>query len=314
MNKNEFEVLRDYMFRGQTGNILIGHKFNTYGKPFLSFLNSYFETDISQTMFDEVTEGEGGEQNKIDTFYSSSLQSLLFFANVSDSNRITVERTSYNKVRFEFENRVIGYPSSVDVVLINEADGVAKDILFIESKFLEPVRDSRKADDSANSVVGRSYFENKKSGYKAKLNISNDELAVLGFDTATEIKGKFAINPIKENKYVYAYGIKQMFSHLIGIVNFMQEENRRIKTADNVNIRFMTLYNSLPNIGNEKILNAEKKLHDFESHYNAAAEVLDNKLPGIKVLPLMSYQKLYKQICQDYPLSEPIVEFYHLLD
>lgn len=280
--------------------------------------------------YDQVVNGEGNEKEKISAVYSSSLQSLLFFAWVSKDNPLTInindEEISFTDVCFEYKNKVIGYPSSVDVVL---TDGVGKNILFIESKLIEILRDS---DKEGKAVVGKSYFNDQKySSYYQALNLDKDALAEIGIK-----KDDAVIRPLSPQKYVYSYGVKQMLAHVIGINNFINDENKNDQRCSNelrnyqdANVYFMELYNAFPGIegSEEGFLQPHK---DYEEHINKVIEVVQKKntyeidnpkemfIKAIKKRAVViSYQKLYlesQKSVKPYRLSQNIVDFYHLID
>jgi len=75
---------------------------------FSSDIEDFFDVDVSKH-FDSVIYGQGNEQEKINSVYSSSLQSLLIFSKVSEENPIIINATTYTKAYFEYKNKVIGY-------------------------------------------------------------------------------------------------------------------------------------------------------------------------------------------------------------
>ena len=89
-------------------------------KCFKSEIEEIFGIKIDCKLYDSVVNGQGNEKDKIDSLYSSSLQSLVVFHNVNSNNQIKIqinnEHLSFDKVYFEQKNKVIGYPSSIDVV------------------------------------------------------------------------------------------------------------------------------------------------------------------------------------------------------
>lgn len=305
------KVIRDYLLgidleteRVNT-DIVEDDKFISRQKCFKDDLERIFGCDISCKLYDQVVNGEGSEKDKIDTVYSSSLQSLLFFSQVRKDNKLTVniegKNIEFEHVQFEYKNRVIGYPSSVDVVLSDEN---GKNILFIESKLAEIARSSKKKiDDEAmpgEKVVGISYFKkDEDSGYYKALKLGNDEtkdeprsdaqdeLKQLGI-IFPENEGAYPICkrenkgannalitlPIGENankKYVYSEGIKQILAHIIGIINYKHGRNIEDKRCSNElrayekdsNVYYMELYNGFP-MSNEKMdVESQKKIEEI---------------------------------------------------
>lgn len=293
-------------------------------------LEETFECKMECSLYDQVVNGEGNEKDKIRTVYSSSLQSLLFFSPVDAGKKINLtiagEKIVFSKVLFEYKNKVIGFPSSIDVVLADESE---KHILFIESKLAEIARDSKKKTIKNNSPgtkeVGISYFGG--DGYKKtfhvnegdfkdfyeKLGIEKPEGEDSYFVEKTAGKGsiKAKIVPIDNNSYVYSYGIKQMLSHLIGIMNFINGERVSEGLSDDVldsKIYFMEICNGFPGIGDEEIDNAQR---EYFEHVKKVEEILGEKCPQITMLHT-TYQRLYELIKDSYTLDKKVVDFYHL--
>ena len=295
------------------------------------FFERKFGTNISCTQYCSVVTSNGSEDEKIDTFYSSSLQSLLFFSGVSEKNPLVYRDVTYTKVCFEWKNPVLQSPSCVDVVLIGKTKTGKTAILFIESKLFEIVRDSDKV---GKCVVGSTYFTGAR-GYKKLLKLEDKDFSALGIDKDDQDgKKRSRITPIPDGgeKYVYSYGIKQLFSHVIGILNFIKtpasvkELNQGIEQfPENVSdceIAFLTLINDLPGF---TAFDARQKIEDFEEHYKKAIEVLKQKLVETRLKfvgnggsGIATYQDFYQEISKNvagtpaYTLSSRIKEYYHL--
>lgn len=314
---------------------------------FKNVIEGIFDCTIDCDMYDQVVNGEGNEKDKISSVYSSSLQSLLFFSQVSESNPLVIglnekesEKIEFTEVHFEYKNKVIGYPSSIDVVLVDKAK---KNILFIESKLAEIARDSCKLKEGVErskvgtKEVGISYLSDDTNGYynalgllrivDANPKLCNDDLAEIGIEAVyadsypmsqTFIRGKSKeksrIYPIDGNEYVYSYGIKQMLAHIIGIINYRNDcvgDNcsgylRSIHSS--ANVYFMELFNELPNINKYEITKAQE---DYVKHVNKVFDVIKNrKVKDIKCM-ITSYQKLFSD-SDEYKISQKIVDFYHL--
>ena len=297
-------------------------------------IDNIFDIDLDEYSLDRVINGEGNEKEKIDSVYSSSMQSLVIFNQVNKGKKLTLtlsdnKKHTFTKALFEYKNKVIGYPSSVDVVLLSEDN---KDVLFIESKFYEIVRDSVKknnTDKKSFNVVGVSYFLNKKNSYYQALNIrKEDKLEDYGFDVPEFFgekkptsKAERAIKPIKGNTYVYPYGIKQFLSHIIGIMNiFDPSENadKELKDMNIENIFFVSIYNELPGYNEEDSI---EKQNDYKIHYEKIEKLLkgkgysvknpnNNKDIVIQLCGIKSYQSLFKD--NDYLSEEKIKDFYKI--
>ena len=295
-------------------------------------IRKFFDAEwVECSQYEAVTSGEGNEKEKIDSAFSSSLQSLLFFAQAPNKG-ITIpfedgDRT-FNKVIFEYKNKVIGYPSSVDVVLY---DDTGDSICFVESKLLEIVRDSNK---EGKAEVGISYFAKKGVGYCETLGLAVSDLKNLGMTVPTEefldvVKGSgFSnqfIKPLSGNTYVYSYGIKQVLSHLIGIVAFLKGESAYdagdplpLKMRSFKKCYYLQLYNELPDFDGDK--DAKTKLENFETHFKAVTKTVMDKMPKKKDKPsidhieIMTYQKLFEKNEQRGLISDVSRDYYHLKD
>ena len=269
--------------------------------------------------------GKGHEGEKITQAHSSSLQAFMIFRKVKEGNPIRIDNIKYDQVLFEVQHKAIGYDSYIDVALKNDNG----DVLFIESKLFEVVRDSKK---EGSFVVGPSYFSKHENGYQEKLKFSFDDLKEIGIDFPLESKmygenasaikkeiiqksenkdGYSKINALPEGKWVYSYGIKQILSHVIGILNCEEYEKTPKK------VRFAYLYNKLP--GYEKN-DAQNKLNDYIKHIKKVYEKLKERNPELENLlsnPILTYQGLYndernkiyfnsvgEMVCQYYQLDK----------
>ncbi len=307
------ETIAFYLFNNCSG---IEEKYKGYRLTDICAkrLNEVFGTTINEDQYGYVVNGNGKERDKINKAYSSSLQSLLFFSSVSENNPLTINKVEYTQVLFEFKNRVIKSPSSIDVVLI---DKDYKNFVFIESKLTEIPRDSN---IDGSPVIGRSYFNNScSSGYEKALSLEQSDLNDIGIkpkDDPETSKQLRRVHKIKDNEYVYSYGIKQILSHLIGISNFKKNvkdstEGRLSGKLDckDIRITYIELYNAFPKINDKEI---EDKISNFVSHCGEVCSIIMSKEPKVvnKFL-VMSYQDLYKYR-GDYKISDKVVSFYHL--
>lgn len=285
----------------------------TYGEYIADFIKETFNKKIELSkdeirLLEHVINGQGQEKDKITSPYSSSLQSFLIFRKVSKENPIKINDIEYDKVDFEVKNPVINYPSSIDVKLSNDN----KDVLFIESKLYEVIRDSNK---NGMPVIGPSYFSDDKNGYLKKLKLSKNDLQKIGIifpledhmygQKASDIKkeiikpeqskekddGYVSIQAIEKDKWVYSYGIKQILSHIIGILNY--------KGSPLKQRRFAYLYNELPDY-EEKLQDyqgdsVDDKIKDYNEHVNEVFKLLKDK-PGNEIKKsILTYQELYQK-------------------
>ena len=330
MTKKDYEKLYDYLTKGdktieayfekdEKGNYT--GKFKKSSKCKIKQFHEIFSASIKCEQYDAVANGEGNEQEKIDSVYSSSLQSLLVFHGVSGKNPIIIGSDTFTKVLFEYKNKVIGYPSSIDVVLIGD-----KSIAFIESKFLEIVRDSteeKNGKSAARKVVGISYFGPSDNGYKNALKLKREDLDKMKVnypkngpfldDVSGLSKNVQSIDKLDDNTFVYSEGIKQILSHLIGIQSFKNnvsvyedgEDPIPLDKRSNKKIIYVELYNSFPGFDY-----AKKRIIDFKKHAKVVKDVIKDK-HLVDEFYVMSYQDLIKNN-PEYTLSKKVLEYYHL--
>lgn len=321
------KVLMEYL--GLNSNDLINYtKFKVpKDECRIKQINDRFGAKVTCAQYCSVISGNGSEDEKIDTFYSSSLQSLLFFSGVSEKNPLVYRGVRYTKVIFEWMNPVLRSPSCVDVVLVGKNEAGKTAILFIESKLFEIVRDS---DKEGKHVVGSTYFSDKR-GYQ-RLQLNEEDFLKCGIDKDDKDgKKRSRIKPLGKGKYVYSYGIKQFFSHLIGILNYIEDPaaSEKLnqgtepfsKDVSDCEIAFLTLINELPGF---TAFDARQKIKDYKEHYKKAVEALKNKsevarlkFEGEDKSGIATYQDFYREVSQNvaenavYSLSSIIEEYYH---
>ena len=333
MTKEEYKTIYAYLLdncpenekyfeKDKNGNYT--GKFKNAADCKIHLINKIFETRVKCEQYDIVANGEGNEKEKIDTVYSSSLQSLLVFYNVSQGNKICIGEYEFDEVLFEYRNTVINRPSSIDVVLI---DNSKRAIAFIESKFLEIIRDSTKDEKNKTAdrkVVGISYFDAKDHhGYNLSLHLEQEELDLMGI---TYPKGlyldsvwgqshlKQSVTRLKHNKYVYAEGIKQILSHIIGIQSFKRDESEYIVDPITNHQRFekviyVELYNNFPNLKRDL---KDIKIENFIEHCKVVKKVLTENHNGlVDEFLILSYQDLLAKNPY-YKISSKVASYFHI--
>ena len=333
MTKEEYKTIYAYLLdncpenekyfeKDKNGNYT--GKFKNAADCKIHLINKIFETRVKCEQYDIVANGEGNEKEKIDTVYSSSLQSLLVFYNVSQGNKICIGEYEFDEVLFEYRNTVINRPSSIDVVLV---DNSKRAIAFIESKFLEIIRDSTKDEKNKTAdrkVVGISYFDAKNPhGYNLSLHLEQEELDLMGI---TYPKGlyldsvwgqshlKQSVKRLKDNKYVYADGIKQILSHIIGIQSFKRGESEYLDDPIPDHQRFekviyVELYNDFPNLKKDV---KETKIEDFIEHCKVVKKVLTENHKGlIDEFVILSYQELFAEN-HYYDISPKVTNYFRI--
>lgn len=203
-----------------------------------SLFSERFDVGADYEQFEQafriVTNGVGNEMAKINSVISSSLLSLLVFYKLfnNESDEISLHLKLNNRdyiftqALFEVRNKVIGYPSCVDVVL-KATDGT---LLFLESKFTEYI------DEIATS---KSYGVGYCPLYKQLVDCLNDA------DLAVETNEKNLILTSNSGKR-YIEGIKQSISHLIGLVQGPQQS--KDETYEDFYKEYLSLYRSSPRL------------------------------------------------------------------
>lgn len=169
------------------------------------------KSELFNRAFKSVTEGVGGEINKINSVESSALLGLLaFFPLYSKQCALTISlpelgKVTFNRCFYEVRNKVIGFPSCVDVALQSE-DG--KILLYLESKL------SEYEEIDTEMSYGISYHELYKN--------LTDMLNAVSFKESVNDKEDEMV--LKSDNAVYIEGIKQTISHLIGLVKGPQHK------------------------------------------------------------------------------------------
>lgn len=284
----------------------------------LETLSKIFDLTVTTKMrelFKAATSGDGDEKSKIVTLHSSSLLAFLCFYDVSN-HPITIDDTEYNEVMFEIKNDVIntslGKPSNIDVLLMGEN---RKKLLFLESKFTE-------------YLSGGKVFLSPER-YKKFYDLLSEKLKLpfkTSFDKVKHKPNKSHSEPFETEEYClktkertseYLGGIKQAFSHLLGIAtgpaNQQASENEAYKMSLLENAEKIKFASIVFNCDNDKF----KKYDDL---YNSVfknsdviketiKEVLDKRELKLTIVPhLLQYQEVF----QANFLHEKVREFYRV--
>lgn len=284
----------------------------------LEALSKIFDLTLTPEMrelFKSATDGDGDEKSKILTLHSSSLLAFLCFYDVSN-HPITIDETEYNEVMFEVKNDVInaslGKPSNIDVLLMGEN---RKKLLFLESKFTE-------------YLSGGKVFLSPER-YKKFYDLLSEKLKlpfIASFDKVKYKPNKSHIEPFETEKYClktnertseYLGGIKQAFSHLLGIAtgpaNQQASGNEAYKMSLLENAEEIKFASIVFNCDNDKF----KKYDDlyksvFENSdviKETIKEVLKKRELKLTIVPhLLQYQEVF----QANFLHEKVREFYRV--
>ena len=324
-------LLRNIKEESIKNKVSFSHKNETntrYNPKFIHQPNECFKYTIEKMfglknikckLYDSVINGEGNEKDKINSIYSSSLQSLVVFHSVDKNHpiKITIDNKelTFTNVYFEQKNKVIGYPSSVDVVLTNKDS-----VLFIESKLFEIIRNSTDSKELPK-VVGVSYLSKRESSYFNVFGFDKDELKSTGIhsdkypieDKTLNKDDSESITQIEGNTFVYPEGIKQVLSHIIGITNFAKGNYhdgciRELKEKKFKKFYFIELYNKLPGFDLEGEDKIEEILNQFERHVKKVFEVVKDKVNV--VCDIKTYQDIYLENKELF--NDIVVKYYHL--
>ena len=318
-------------------------------KKALDYIKKKFDVAISESLANDALYGNGNEIKSVYSGNSSALQALLVFSQVSETNPLVIDGIKYTEVHFEYKNKVINYPSSLDVVLLDGREGEERNCLCIESKYSEYFNSGK------NLVVGPSYLSKDQNGYYKKLNLSAKELIGLGIDLEEKMLEKFrekssneislilkdynfklgrftkkrnndielinsvGIKPILGNEHVYSYGIKQILSHTIGIINMHNPNGYKrcsnyLKDEKFKTVKFLTIDNDyLNNISdlNRKIVD---DVHKHESYLLNLLRSKDYKCDGIPITFLnpTTYQELFENNKPYFDNLPKVVSYYNL--
>lgn len=272
-------------------------------------LYELFKVDIDYKEWNEkfhmAVGGSGNELKKITTLHSSSLLAFLFFVGVSKKNPITYKNITYTQVFFEVKNKVFpsasskDKPSNIDVLLVSDE---GKNLLFLESKFTEYIHHGKVTLSEKYLNFYKTFFE-------------------LNSNTGLQLKdGALQLEAGRNSKYIA--GIKQMFSHIIGLATDSDASTPNklktiIKNAEQVLVKEIIFKWEDTESKNFSEL-YESAFKDFNS--NVLEKCLlgegceKGKIDRIKVdSDVLTYQALYK-LNKDFKLPESVKKFYKFED
>lgn len=265
-------------------------------------------------LFEAATSGDGNEKSRILTLHSSSLLAFLCFNDVAN-HPITIDGIVYDEVMFEVKNDVIdaslGKPSNIDVLLMGEN---RKKLLFLESKFTEYLSG------------GKVFLSPDRYKYFYELLSEKLELPfIASFDKVKHKPNKSHSEPFETEEYClktkertseYLGGIKQAFSHLLGIATGPAKKQTKgnedytrslLENADE--IRFASIVFNCDNKKFEKYDELYKSVFkNSEVILETIKEVLPKSEIKLTIVPeLLQYQKVF----QDNNLSDEVRNFYN---
>ena len=263
-------------------------------------------------LFEAATSGDGNEKSRILTLHSSSLLAFLCFNDVAN-HPITIDGIVYDEVMFEVKNDVIdaslGKPSNIDVLLMGDN---RKKLLFLESKFTE--------------YLSRGYvtLSNKYRDLYIKLQKLNLPFNIKFINVLQESDNSHKEPDIKEGIRLYTeektseylYGIKQAFSHLLGIATGPAKKQTKgnedytrslLENADEIKFASIVFNCDNKKFDDYKIL-YESVFENSEVILETIKEVLPKSEIKLTIVPkLLQYQKVF----QDNNLSDEVRNFYN---
>lgn len=267
--------------------------------------------ESARGLFEAAKSGNGNEKQKILTLHSSSLLAFLCFNDIAN-HPIKIDGTVYNEVMFEVKNNVInesGTPSNIDVLLMGDN---RKKLLFLESKFTEYL--------SGGYVT----LSNKYRDLYIKLQKLNLPFNIKFINVLQESDNSHKEPDIKEGIRLYTedktseylYGIKQAFSHLLGIATGPAKKQTKgnedytrslLENADEIKFASIVFNCDNKKFDDYKLL-YESVFENSEVILETIKEVLPKSEIKLTIVPkLLQYQKVF----QDNNLSDEVRNFYN---
>ena len=273
--------------------------------------------ESARGLFEAATSGDGNEKSRILTLHSSSLLAFLCFNGVAN-HPITIDGIVYDEVMFEVKNDEInaslGKPSNIDVLLMGEN---RKKLLFLESKFTE-------------YLSGGKVFLSPDR-YKEFYDLLLDKLDLpfkASFNKVNHKPDKSHSEPFVTEEYClinknnvrtseYIGGIKQAFSHLLGIATgpankqLPENESYKMSLLENAEeIRFATI---VFNCDNDKF----KKYDDLYKSVFENSDVIKDTIKDVLKkrelkLTIVPHLLQYQEVFQANFLHDKVREFYRV--
>ena len=278
-------------------------------------------SESARGLFEAATGGNGNEKQKILTLHSSSLLAFLCFNDIAnhpitidgivyDDGTVFNDGTVYNEVMFEVKNNVINNSpgkSNIDVLLMGEN---RKKLLFLESKFTEYL-------SGGKVTLSPHRYEEFYSMLTEKNNFrfSAGYLPV-NSKTDKSQKTQYALYKGKKTSE-YLEGIKQAFSHLLGIATGPAKKQTKgnedytsslLENADE--IKFASIVFNCDNDKFEKYDDLYKSVFENSDVIkDTIKDVLKKRELKLTIVPhLLQYQEVFQA---NFP-HEKVREFYRV--
>jgi hypothetical protein len=281
----------------------------------LNKLREVFE--IQSVSFDDkfrqAISGDGQEVKRIATLHSSSLAALLLLYSVSNDNPLICEldgkKYTFDNCYFEVKTNVKdSHFSNMDVVLVGK-NSEDKDVLFfLESKFSEYLN---------TGMCDNISLDAYKDKYKELGLMGDNAIQGLHFEFG---KGKDNVECLQiksDTTPQYCSGIKQMISHYMGVINFIEQGKNALDPKQKSHLdEIVDLRNRAGIILGEVLFDfgdtvdeGASKLSRYSTIYNKLATILNKHTSKLYILPtILTYQELLK----DFKLDKKVKDFYQL--
>jgi hypothetical protein len=289
-------------------------KYNEREGVVLKKLKEVFGIDSNtfDTKFRQAISGDGQEVKRISTLHSSSLAALLLLYSVSENElecTLDGENYTFNDCFFEVKTNVKdSHFSNMDVVLVGKDSKDIDVIFFLESKFSEYLNTGM-CNNISIDAYKKSYDElgligdNAIKGLLIQEGIGTDNLTCLQIMSTREPQ--------------YCSGIKQMISHYMGVINFIEQGKNALDPKQKSHLdEIVDLRNRAGIILGEVLFDfgdtvdeGASKLSRYSTIYNKLATILNKHTSKLYILPkILTYQELLK----DFKLDKKVKDFYQL--
>ena len=270
--------------------------------------------ESARGLFEAATGGNGNEKQKILTLHSSSLLAFLCFNDVANHPIIIdeIDDTAYNEVMFEVKNNVINNSpgkSNIDVLLMGEN---RKKLLFLESKFTEYL-------SGGKVTLSPHRYETFYNNLTKKLDCPfSAGYPTVNSKTDNSQKTQYALYKGKKTSE-YLEGIKQAFSHLLGIATGpakIQTKGNEVYTRsllENADeIKFASI---VFNCDNDKFENYKNLYESVFENSEVILETIKEVLPKSEIkLTIVPKLLQYQEVFEDNYLSDKVREFYDVVN
>ena len=268
-------------------------------------------SESARGLFEAATSGDGNEKPRILTLHSSALLAFLCFNDVANHPIIIdkIDETVYNEVMFEVKNNVINNSpgkSNIDVLLMGEN---RKKLLFLESKFTEYL-------SGGKVTLSPHRYETFYNNLTKKLDCPfSAGYPTVNSQTDKSQKTQYALYKGKKTSQ-YLEGIKQAFSHLLGIATGPaknqtkgNEDYTRSLLENAEEIKFASI---VFNCDNDKF----KEYDDLYKSVFENSDVITDTIKDVlkkRELKLTIVPKLlqYQEVFQANNLSDEVRNFYN---